>query len=114
MKDLKDHFIILKIDVSIISLMRIKSIVGVVFLLFILFLDDSYLIANQSISHRNCNDITVHFEYSHIHGSKDHILLFDLKSNSFRTLHVNGLFPTSSFHVQNKFLSNIWQPPKVY
>lgn len=114
MKDLKGHLINNKIDGSNISLMRAKSIVGIVFLIFILFLDDSYLIANQSISHRNCNDISIHFEYSHIHGSEDHILLFDLKSNSIKSLHVNGLFPTSSFAVQNKFLSNIWQPPKVY
>ncbi|MEI6348685.1 MAG: hypothetical protein WCP69_12130 [Bacteroidota bacterium] len=91
---------------------RLKSLLAITSFIFILFIDDCYLISYQPILSGKCNNISAHFEYSHTHGSEDHILLFGLKSNSIKSLYIVESIPISEGCSQNKYTSTIWQPPK--
>jgi hypothetical protein len=90
---------------------------------FLLLLSFTIIIANCNISSfsdsskiktcNTCPDISDNFEQIHTHGSEDYMTPDKRKKKAVHFLLKTDFISTSEINYINKFISKIWQPPKI-
>jgi hypothetical protein len=91
-------------------------LLGLALSLAVIWTDCSFL-ANaifhkHVVSCSDCSGFSDPIEYSHFVCYADDFFMNDSKGKSNKSPVGNDLVPVLNFHLENSFITDIWQPPK--
>ena len=69
---------------------------------------------NKINSHNECSDISDHFEHSHLACFEEAVFTNNSKIKLNKSLISISIRPSFDINFTNSFISNIWQPPKIF